>query len=44
MEDTKLTKRDIIDVAVSVGIILVSGFIVYKASVDSGKKQYQKTI
>lgn len=44
MEDTKRTKRDVIDAAVGVGIILVTGFIWYKVGVDSGKKQYQKTM
>lgn len=44
MEDKKLTKEDIIDVAVGVGIIFVTGFIAYKLGVDSGKKQYQKTM
>ncbi len=44
MEDTKLTKKDIMDVAVGSGIIFVTGFIAYKLGVDSGKKQYQKTM
>ncbi len=44
MEDTKLTKKDIMDVAVGAGIIFVTGFIAYKLGVDSGKKQYQKTM
>lgn len=44
MEDTKLTKKDVMDVAVGVGIIFVTGFIAYKLGVDSGKKQYQKTM
>lgn len=44
MEDTKLTKEDIMDIAVGVGIIFVTGFIAYKLGVDSGKKQYQKTM
>lgn len=42
MEETKLTKEDIIDVAVGVGIIFVTGFVAYKLGMDSGKKQYQK--
>ncbi len=44
MEDTKLTKKDIMDVAVGAGIIFVTGFIAYKLGMDSGKKQYQKTM
>jgi hypothetical protein len=44
MEDTKLTKKDIMDVAVGAGIIFVTGFIAYKLGVESGKKQYQKTM
>lgn len=44
MEDTKLTKKDVMDVAVGVGIIFVTGFVAYKLGVDSGKKQYQKTM
>lgn len=42
MEDKKLTREDIMDVAVGVGIIFVTGFVAYKLGVDSGKKQYQK--
>lgn len=44
MEDTKLTKKDIMDIAVGAGIIFVTGFIAYKLGVESGKKQYQKTM
>lgn len=44
MEETKLTKKDVMDIAVGVGIIFVTGFIAYKFGVDSGKKQYQKTM
>lgn len=44
MEDKKLTREGIVDVAVGVGIIFVTGFIAYKLGVDSGKKQYQKTM
>lgn len=44
MEDKKLTREDIVDVAVGVGIIFVTGFVAYKLGVDSGKKQYQKTM
>ncbi len=44
MEERKLTREDIMDVAVSVGIIFVTGFVAYKLGVDSGKKQYQKTM
>ena len=44
MEDKKFTREDIVDVAVGVGIIFVTGFVAYKLGVDSGKKQYQKTM
>ncbi len=44
MEERKLTRGDIMDVAVGVGIIFVTGFVAYKLGVDSGKKQYQKTM
>ncbi len=44
MEERKLTREDIMDVAVGVGIIFVTGFVAYKLGVDSGKKQYQKTM
>ncbi len=44
MEDKKLTREDIVDIAVGVGIIFVTGFVAYKLGVDSGKKQYQKTM
>lgn len=44
MEDKKLAKKDIMDIAVSAGIIFVTGFVAYKLGVDSGKKQYQKTM
>ena len=44
MEDKKLTREDIVDVAVGVGIIFVTGFVAYKLGVDSDKKQYQKTM
>lgn len=44
MEDTKLTKHDVMDIAVGVGIIFVTGLIAYKLGVDSGKRQYQKTM
>lgn len=44
MEDRKMTREDIVDVAVGAGIIFVTGFIAYKLGVDSGKKQYQKTM
>lgn len=44
MEDTKLTKKDIMDIAVGAGIILATGFVAYKLGIDSGKRQYQKTI
>ncbi len=44
MEDKKLTREDIVDVAVGVGIIFMTGFVAYKLGVDSGKKQYQKTM
>lgn len=42
MEDTKLTKHDVMDIAVGAGIIFVTGLIAYKLGVDSGKRQYQK--
>lgn len=44
MEDTKLTKHDVMDIAVGAGIIFVTGLIAYKLGVDSGKRQYQKTM
>ncbi len=44
MEERKLTREDVVDVAVGVGIIFVTGFVAYKLGVDSGKKQYQKTM
>lgn len=44
MEERKLTKEDIMDIAVGAGIIFVTGFVAYKLGVDSGKKQYQKTM
>ena len=44
MEDTKLTKHDVMDIAVGAGIIFVTGLIAYKLGVDSGKMQYQKTM
>lgn len=44
MEDTKLTKHDVMDIAVCAGIIFVTGLIAYKLGVDSGKRQYQKTM
>ncbi len=44
MKDRKMTREDIMDVVVGVGIIFVTGFIAYKLGVDSGKKQYQKTM
>lgn len=44
MEDTKLTKYDVMDIAVGAGIIFVTGLIAYKLGVDSGKRQYQKTM
>ena len=37
MEDTKLTKHDVMDIAVGAGIIFVTGLIAYKLGVDSGK-------
>ncbi len=44
MEERKRTREDVVDVAVGVGIIFVTGFVAYKLGVDSGKKQYQKTM
>lgn len=44
MEDKKLTREDIMDIVVGAGIIFVTGFVAYKLGVDSGKKQYQKTM
>ena len=44
MEDTKLTKHEVMDIAVGAGIIFVTGLIAYKLGVDSGKRQYQKTM
>lgn len=32
------------DIAVGAGIIFVTGLITYKLGVDSGKRQYQKTM
>lgn len=39
-----MEREDIVDVAVGVGIIFMTGFVAYKLGVDSGKKQYQKTM
>ena len=33
MEDTKLTKHDVMDIAVGAGIIFVTGLIAYKLGV-----------
>lgn len=44
MEDTKLKKEEIRDVAVGIGIIFVTGLIAYSLGVRHGEKQYQKTM
>ena len=44
MQNEKLTKKEVMDIAVGVGVIFITGFISYKLGVDSGKKQYQKTM
>lgn len=44
MQNKKLTKKEVMDIAVGAGVIFITGFISYKLSVDSGKKQYQKTM
>lgn len=44
MEDTKLTREDIMDAVACAGIIFVTCFITYMLGVNSGKKQYQKTM
>lgn len=44
MQNEKLTKKEVMDIAVGAGVIFITGFISYKLGVDSGKKQYQKTM
>lgn len=44
MKDKKMERKDIMDVAVGAGIIFVTSFIAYKLGVDSGKRQYQRTM
>lgn len=44
MQNKKLTKKEVMDIAVGAGVIFITGFISYKLGVDSGKKQYQKTM
>jgi hypothetical protein len=39
-----MERKDIMDVAVGAGIIFVTSFIAYKLGVDSGKRQYQRTM
>lgn len=42
MKNEKLTKKEVMDIAV--GVIFITGFIAYRIGVDGGKKQYQKTM
>lgn len=44
MDNKKLTKKDVMDIAACAGVIFITGFIAYKLGVDCGKKQYQKTM
>lgn len=44
MENEKIAKKELTNIALGAGIIFVTGFIAYKFGVDSGKKQYQKTM
>lgn len=44
MENKKLTREDIMDIAVGAGIIFVTGFVAYKLGVNSGERQYQRTM
>lgn len=44
MENKKITKKEVMNIAVGAGIIFITGFIAYKLGVDSGKRQYQRTM